>query len=229
MIYNSVEDINAEKINTRIKDAIKEWGSQDDFFNDISYSKQSFHKCVRENSILPLSVLLEIAKKLDCDMGYLLCEYDEKRHIVADVKEATGLSSDVIDIILNMKDSFLKLSVLNDLLKDDYFLAIISLLHMADYHYEKGMELDKIEDKVASDYKKAETLEEKEKFEKRYNDYRAEHKLHDANALANRYRLTVAFSRLLDKRYKALPDIDITDSESNWKQTNPKFKHPILF
>ncbi len=229
MIYNSVEDINAEKINTRIKDAIKEWGSQDDFFNDISYSKQSFHKCVRENSILPLSVLLEIAKKLDCDMGYLLCEYDEKRHIVADVKEATGLSSDVIDIILNMKDSFLKLSVLNDLLKDDYFLAIINLLHMADYHYEKGMELDKIEDKVASDYKKAETLEEKEKFEKRYNDYRAEHKLHDANALANRYRLTVAFSRLLDKRYKALPDIDITDSESNWKQTNPKFKHPILF
>ncbi len=229
MIYNNVGDINAEKINTRIKDAIKEWGSQDDFFNGISYSKQSFHKCVRENSILPLSVLLEIAKKLDCDMGYLLCEYDEKRHIVADVKEATGLSSDVIDIILNMKDSFLKLSILNDLLKDDYFLAIINLLHMADYHYEKGMELDKIEDKVASEYKKAETLEEKEKFEKRYNDYRSEHKLHDANALANRYRLTVAFSRLLDKRYKALPDIDITDSESNWKRSNPKFKHPILF
>lgn len=229
MFYNNVKDINADRINTRIKDAIKEWGSQDDFFKDISYSKQSFHKCVREKSILPLSVLLEIAKKLDCDMGYLLCEYDEKRHIVADVKEATGLEPDVIDIILNMKDSFLKLSILNDLLKDDYFLAIINLLYMADYHYEKGIELDKVEDKIASDYKKAETLEEKEKFEKRYNDYRAEHTLHDASALANRYRLTVAFSRLLDKRYKALPDIDITDSESKWKQTNPKFKHPILF
>lgn len=229
MFYNNVKDINADRINTRIKDAIKEWGSQDDFFNDISYSKQSFHKCVREKSILPLSVLLEIAKKLDCDMGYLLCEYDEKRHIVADVKEATGLEPDVIDIILNMKDSFLKLSILNDLLKDDYFLAIINLLYMADYHYEKGIELDKVEDKIASDYKKAETLEEKEKFEKRYNDYRAEHTLHDASALANRYRLTVAFSRLLDKRYEALPDIDITDSGSKWKQTNPKFKHPILF
>lgn len=60
-----------------------------------------------------------------------------------------------------MKDSFLKLSILNDLLKDDYFLAIINLLHMTDYHYEKGMELDKTENKVASDYKKAETLEEK--------------------------------------------------------------------
>lgn len=229
MVYNSVQDIDVEKINTRIKDAIKEWGTQDDFFDDIPYSKQAFHKCVREKSMLSLSVLLEIAKKLDCDIGYLLCEYDEKRHIVADVKEATGLSPDVIDIILNMKDSFLKLSILNDLLKDDYFLAIINLLYMVDYHYEKGIELDRVEEKVESDYKNAETLEEREKFEKRYNDYRAEHKLHDANALANRYRLTVAFSRLLDKRYNALPDIDITDSESNWKQTNPKFKHPILF
>ena len=49
---------------------------------------------------------------------------------MADVKETTGLSSDVIDIILDMKDSFLKLSILNDLLKDDYFLAIINLLYM---------------------------------------------------------------------------------------------------
>ncbi len=36
MVYSSVEDINAEKINARIKDAIKEWGSQDDLFNGIS-------------------------------------------------------------------------------------------------------------------------------------------------------------------------------------------------
>lgn len=122
--------------------------------------------------MVSLSVLLEIAKKLDCDMGYLLCEYDEKRRIVADVKEATGLESDVIDIILNMKDSFLKLSILNDLLKDDYFLSIINLLYMVDYHYEKGMELDRIEEKVACNYKNAETLEEKEKFEKRYKDIR---------------------------------------------------------
>lgn len=58
---------------------------------------------------------------------------------MADVKEATGLSSDVIDIILDMKDSFLKQSILNDLLKDDYFLSIINLLYMVNYHYEKGI------------------------------------------------------------------------------------------
>ena len=91
-------------------------------------------KIHRLTSILPLSVKI-------CSFTHLinLCEYDEKRHIVADVKETTGLSSDVIDIILNMKDSFLKLSILNDLLKDDYFLAIINLLYMVNYHYEKGI------------------------------------------------------------------------------------------
>ena len=36
MVYHNVEDIDVEKINARIKDAIKEWGSQDDFFNGIS-------------------------------------------------------------------------------------------------------------------------------------------------------------------------------------------------
>lgn len=72
MVYNSIQDIDAEKINSRIKDAIKEWGTQDDFFDDIPYSKQAFHKCVCEKSMVSLSVLLEIAKKLNCDMGYLL-------------------------------------------------------------------------------------------------------------------------------------------------------------
>lgn len=163
----------------------------------------------------------------DCDIGYLLCEYDEKHHIVADVKKTTGLESDVINIILNMKNSFLKVSLLNDLLRDDYFLAIIDLLHITDYHYKKSKELKEKEYKIASDHKYAETLEEKEKLQKRFDRYTNEDTLHEAKAQAYRYSLTVAFSRLLDKRYGSLPDID--SSESKWKQDNPKFKHPMLF
>lgn len=48
----------------------------------------------------------------DCDMGYLLCEYDEKHHIAADIKEATGLEPDVINILLNMKNSFMSAKTL---------------------------------------------------------------------------------------------------------------------
>lgn len=206
MFYQNINDINGEKVNARIKDTIKDWGTQDDFFAEIPYTKQAFHNCVREKMIPPLSVILEMAKKLDCDMGYLLCEYDEKHHILADVKEATGLETDVINIILNMKDTFSKMSILNDLLKDDYFLAIIDLLYMADYHSKEGTELDETEAEIETKYKNAETLEERERLEKKFNDCRAKHKLHEANALANRYRLTVAFSRLLDKKYGPLPD-----------------------
>ena len=175
------------------------------------------------------NLLFALCELFDCELGYLLCEYNEKHRIVADIKEITGLESDVIKIILNMKNSFLKMTLLNDLLKDDYFLAIISLLHMADYHHKKGIELNKIEEKIVADYKNAETLEEKGKHEKWFNEYRTEHTLHDAKVLANRYRLSVAFSRLLDKRYEALPDIDLNNQESKWKQDNPKFKHPIIF
>lgn len=228
MLYNNVGDIDPKKINLRIKEAIKQWGSQDDFFDGIPYSKQSFHKCVRDKTIPPLSVLLEIAKKLNCDIGYLLCEYDEKHHAVADVKKETGLEPDVINIILNMKNSFLKVSLLNDLLRDDYFLAIIDLLHIADYHYKKCAEVE-AEAKIASNCKNDKTPEEMEKLQKLCETYTNEHALHKAKALAYRYRLTVAFSRLLDTRYGPLPDIDTLSLESKWKQENHIHSQPIIF
>ncbi|MCI8564952.1 MAG: hypothetical protein HFI39_01315 [Lachnospiraceae bacterium] len=231
MLYNLIDDVDDNMVNERIKDAISEWGTLESFFNspDIHYSRQAFNDCVRKGKIPPLSVLLEIAKKLNCDMGYLLCEYNERHHVIADVKEATGLETEVINIILNMKNSFLKLSILNELLQDDYFLAIIDLLYMADYHREKGKELNNIEDRVRSDYDAAETPEEKAKFKKRYCDYRNEHRLHDANVLANCYRLTTAFSRLIDKRYKPLPEINTSDIEARWKQEHIKKEDHSLF
>lgn len=152
----------------------------------------------------------------DCDMGYLLCEYDEKRHIAADIKEATGLDPDAINIILNMKDRFLKLSILNGLLKNDCFLAIIDGISFADYHMEKSKELDSIEKMIKEKHDNAETMEERGKLEKKFNEYRTEHKFHNAKSEAYRYKLTVAFSRLLEDRYERFPDI----SESHWKRTS---------
>lgn len=160
----------------------------------------------------------------DCDMGYLLCEYDEKRHIAADIKKATGLDPDAINIILNMKDRFLKLSILNSFLKNDYFLAIIDEISIADYHTEKSKELDVIEKHIKEKYDNAETMEEQRKLEKQYEEYRAEQRLHDAKSEAYRYKLTVAFSRLLEDRYEHFSDIE----ESHWKRTN-KPRHYDIF
>ena len=173
-----------------------------------------------------IDFLIALCELFNCEMGYLLCEYDEKRRIKADIKETTGLESDVIDIILSMKHSFLKLSLLNDLLKNDYFLAIIDLLHIVDYHKKK---CDELENKIVSDHKSDETLEEEERLQKRHDKYTNEYTLHKAKAQAYRYSLTVAFSRLLDKRYGPLPDIDTSNSESKWKQENHIHSQPIIF
>lgn len=67
-------------------------------------------------------------------------------------------------------------------------------------------------------------MEERGKLEKKFNEYITEHKLHDAKSEAYRYKLTVAFSRLLEDRYEHLPDI----SESHWKRTS-KPRHYDIF
>ena len=176
-----------------------------------------------------IDLLFALCELFDCELGYLLCEYDEKHRVIADIKEITGLESDVIKIILNMKNSFLKLSILNELLQDNYFLAIIDLLYMAYYHQKKGEELNKIEDNIKLVHDTAETPEERTKLKKRYDDYRTEHRLHDAKVLENRYRLTVAFARLLDERYEALKEIDTSSLEARWKQEHVKKGNSILF
>lgn len=175
-----------------------------------------------------VNTLVELCDFFHCDMGYLFCEYSEKHHIVADIQKETGLEPNVIQIILNMKNSFLKLSILNELLQDDCFLAIIDLLYMTDYHKEKSKELDKLEDTIKSMHDAAETPEEKEKLKKRYVEYRTEHRLHEANALANCYRIATIFSKLLDKRYD-LPEINTSDLESKWKQDHIQKNNPLIF
>lgn len=43
-------------------------------------------------SLPPLSKLIALSEIFDCDLGYLLCDYDEPKRDLADVVEQTGLS-----------------------------------------------------------------------------------------------------------------------------------------
>ena len=43
-------------------------------------------------SLPPLSKLIALSEIFDCDIGYLLCDYDEPKRDLADVVEQTGLS-----------------------------------------------------------------------------------------------------------------------------------------
>lgn len=53
-----------------------------------------------------LDLLVGLCKIFDCDIGYLLCEYDPKRHITADICAATGLSEKAVERIQGGEDYY---------------------------------------------------------------------------------------------------------------------------
>lgn len=53
-------------------------------------------------SLPPLSKLIALSEIFDCDIGYLLCDYDEPTRNLADVVEQTGLSGGAATRLKNM-------------------------------------------------------------------------------------------------------------------------------
>lgn len=52
----------------------------------------------------PLNKLIALSSIFDCDIGYLLCDYDEPTHILADVVEQTGLSGSAAKTLLQVHE-----------------------------------------------------------------------------------------------------------------------------
>ena len=52
---------------------------------------------------LELKHLYSLLKIFDCDVGYLIGEYPEKRRVVSDVRNETGLSEQAIENLLGLK------------------------------------------------------------------------------------------------------------------------------
>lgn len=90
-----------KKIGERIRDERK---------NTLEYSQEQLAEqleCVRQTisawengdriNKITLEQLFALCDILECDIGYLLCEYDTKRHINAGIPEETGLSEQTIE------------------------------------------------------------------------------------------------------------------------------------
>lgn len=96
MVYNE------EKIVTRIYTEIKESPySQVSFCEKIGYSRVSLNNCRKNGTIPPLEVLCRMCELLNCELGYLLCEYDCKTRENADIQKETKLNEKTIERIKN--------------------------------------------------------------------------------------------------------------------------------
>lgn len=67
-------------------------------------SRPSVSKWESGKRLPKLDHLVEMCSLFDCEIGYLLCEYDLKKRDTVDINKVTGLSEDVIEWLQRIKD-----------------------------------------------------------------------------------------------------------------------------
>ncbi len=107
----------------RIKAGFK---SQGDFAARMGYayeSRQTVANWEKGKSLPCLDDMMKMCDIFDCELGYLLCEYDCKKRDTADVQNITGLSEDAIE----------KLSVINKTEIREILITLIKIIEHRDF------------------------------------------------------------------------------------------------
>ena len=164
---------NIKAIGNRLKKerklaGFKSMDALSDYIREHNYrgiKRQTIAKWEKGEEMPPLDVLCTLCVPFQCDLGYLLCEYDYKTRLNADIAEVTGLSETAINNLKKFKRHSEDLEIIDRLLcsKEFEYETIYrlnkyrkSLLHcieilnridleMADFHtnYKDYTEKDK--------------------------------------------------------------------------------------
>lgn len=136
------------KIGERIKDERKKNGlTQDELINSLRDKQIAVGRntlSAMENGIkekFSFQVLYGLAEIFQCQIGYLLCEYDCKTQSNAAISEITGLSDNAINTLKKVnknKDEYRRYEVLHlidtlNLIMDEPILFMLFLDHIGDY------------------------------------------------------------------------------------------------
>ena len=104
-------EYNIKKIGARLKAerklaGFKSMDTLGEYIREYNYrgvTRQTIAKWENGEEMPPLDVLLNLCVPFQCGLGYLLCEYDYKTRINADIGEVTGLSEKAISILSQWK------------------------------------------------------------------------------------------------------------------------------
>lgn len=89
---------------TRIKSLRNEQKlSQEKVAVKLGISREKYNKLENGHQKFEFDDIFMLCKLFDCDIGYLMGEYDTKKHIVADVCSVTGLSEKAVYILNSYK------------------------------------------------------------------------------------------------------------------------------
>ena len=101
---------------------------------DLDSIRTEYYKWENGTSQPSLEMLLHLCNFYDCEIDYLLGKIEEKKHLHADIKEETGLSTEAINRIVTPRgnlfldtlitsEEFYKIDMLFDAIHRDYHLA----------------------------------------------------------------------------------------------------------
>lgn len=132
-----VLEYNLTEIGERLKKERKEYGfkSHDalcDYIKENNYrsfKRQTISKWEQGKECPPLDVLLTLCKLYNCEVGYLLCEYDCKYRENTNIKETIGLTEENIEYLKRIKNNNSKfINSINFLISSDNFDNMLSYL-----------------------------------------------------------------------------------------------------
>lgn len=109
-----------KKIAERLRAERKAMGlTQEALAAKIHYSKpviNSWERPNENNQIPSMEQLAKLSNLYECEIGYLLCEYDCKTRAATDIQKETGLSREAVELLCRKKDA---LSIVYQLLNPE--------------------------------------------------------------------------------------------------------------
>lgn len=136
-------EYNLERIGNRIRDERKNFLhlSQEEFISLVGISRNTLVD-IEHGRRLPQSDTLNLMCELfECERGYILCEYDTKHYITADLQTQTGLSESAITNIQKLHQiprtkplfdckniQYNEMDCLNNIVSCNSFINLLSII-----------------------------------------------------------------------------------------------------
>lgn len=126
MKYNMI-DVGRRIKEERLKNGYKR---QDDLCGELHIGRNTLSAWENGKANLELHDLMKLCELFDCEVGYLMCEYDTPYRVQSDISEQTQLSVKAIQNIMKLRDNHKRLfgnrkNSLDALLSSDDFIAML--------------------------------------------------------------------------------------------------------
>ncbi len=203
----------SKRIGNRLKETRKALKlSQEYVAEKCNCVRQSYAKWENGNlDSLSLADLQHLCNLFECDIGYLLCEYDTKRHVVADIHTQTGLSE--IAIVNLISYNGITTDVLSKFLALPKFAIMLdSVYHLAEFSLTNSI------------IKTAETHAKSEGNQDLFTNAVIASTSTEQTRNAQEYMISTLFSSILSDVVKAISDSDKNTQTIATKMAENKLK-----